>query len=203
MPTIAPRVRLFAIQTAFTKGLTQFSQGQFKSQNTRRRGRKRAPQSSEDNGRNVMLDAEREIELSRTAQSSIQQSPSSSSSNSSSYRQQREHLENPGSSKRKKQPSPYGNPITTKKISTSAVGSASKVLQLMAERHDQNVLSSQKCLEAINLSNRETMKKMQALTKTVDDQQKMISKGIKMMFAFCMLIFTLCIILLLKSLSVF
>ena len=226
LPTIAPRVRLFAIQTAFTKGLGLYSKGKFvtyKRTNGRRNTLKKIVRdqimnsttpppphhySQQPEEHDVMHDAEREIALSQSVQSPSSSSSSSSSSNNNNNNnnnnssQFRNHPGSTGNTN-KKNKSPYGKGGAVRKISSSAVGSASKVLQLMAERHDHTVLASQKCMDTINQSNRETLKKLTGLEQTVRDQQNTISKGIKYMFMFCIMIFVVSVILLLKSLRAF
>ena len=70
----------------------------------------------------------------------------------------------------------------------------------MAERHDHNVLSNQKCMDAINHSHRDTQKRMEVLAQTMNDQQKRMNFAMQIMFFVGVLILVCSVVLLVKSL---
>ena len=184
LPTIAPRVRLFAIQTAFTKGLSEYAKGIFKPHRASHARTPRADKQSNNqfhqqqkqpnNNQNpeqqsdVVGDAEREIAMSQSAQTPIQRKVTSPDVRNSPGRLS--NTNTPGTNNNSSFNSSSNGKV--KRISTSAAGSASKVLQLMAERHDHMADSNQKCMDAIAKAHMDSKKKLDSLTKILEKQQQ-------------------------------
>ena len=215
-PTIAPRVRLYAIQHAFRKALAAHSHGTFRPHAsgldshtaTGRRslmqlglaspGQKtihRSPNSPiaqrhpEETSDSVLDDAEREVNLSRNAQ--IQRRRETVDSATPSY--PGKHL-SPGA-----QHSPL-SPTSKRKISASAVGSASKVLQLMSERHNEMQTRTQEIRSTVAIAHNATLDKMDAMAKELFEKHGEFKRiavylaiGLAIVFGMCLAILVLTI----------
>jgi len=219
LPSIGPRVRLFAIQTAFTLALTEYSKGVFKphrSSHTRtpRATRAMINQSNKKNavhGQNrnnnaspeqvdVVGDAEREIALSRSVQSPERKRVQSTQNSPGGRSIQNQYSSSSLSGSSHSFNSPSGK---VRRISTGAAGSASKVLQLMAERHDHSMESNQKCMEVITRANTDSKKRLDTLTKKMEEQQAVFQLYGKIGGVLFAAVLMLSLVVLLKNLGVF
>lgn len=218
LPTIAPRVRLYAIQLAFRKALAAHSHGSFQPHtsglartatgrrgmfNKWRRGSRSQAQEHGGKGRaehgggggngGVVADAEREIEMSKSVQNQRQVR-----CNESPSPQQKPYRRSPGPLS---PPAVSPGGTTKRRISASAVGSASKVLQLMSERHDDMQTRTQEIRNTVAVAHNTMLDKMEALSKGMLDKHsefKKIALGMSVGFV---VLFGMCLAMLIQVYS--
>ena len=148
----------------------------------------------------VVGDAEREIALSRSVQSPERKRVQSTQNSPGGRSIQNQYSSSSLGGSSHSFNSPSGK---VRRISTGAAGSASKVLQLMAERHDHSMESNQKCMEVITRANTDSKKRLDTLTKKMEEQQAVFQLYGKIGGVLFAAVLMLSLVVLLKNLGVF
>ena len=204
LPTIAPRVRLFAIQMSLRKAFIAFSKGKFRLRKRQRsamspgaehRNPSRPQVGPEDEGfsqsgsggSDVLKDAEREIQMSQAA---ISGSNLSNSSRMNFPQGKPETRRNPRS------PHVYSPSVSPggMRMATGVAGSASKVLQLMADRHEQLRTENRQLTKAMETMQREITHSIGIMSGELRNQREQICRFVAGISVLLLLLVTLIIV---------